>query len=129
VLSRYLPNPTGVRANLDRLADIRVTRRTGSGRVDQVVVTAGGSDVLVDGQSNIRQVLRTPGGDLLRSTAFRLVVSGAGNSVSHLVAEGSGAGHGVGLCQWGAVGRAREGQGLEQILAAYYPGTRLERRY
>jgi stage II sporulation protein D len=129
VLSRYLPNPTGVRANLDRLADIRVTRRTGSGRVDQVVVTAGGSDVLVDGQSKIRQVLRTPGGDLLRSTAFTLVVSGAGNSVSHLVAEGTGAGHGVGLCQWGAVGRAREGQGLEQILAAYYPGTRLERRY
>ena len=115
--------------NLDRLADIRVTRRTGSGRVDQLVVSAGGSEVRVDGQSNIRQVLRTPGGDLLRSTAFTLVVSGAGNSVSHLVAEGSGAGHGVGLCQWGAVGRARAGQGHEEILAAYYPGTRLERRY
>ena len=129
VLTRYLPNPTGKSRNLDRLADIRVTRRTGSGRVDQLVVSAGGSEVRVDGQSNIRQILRTPAGELLRSTAFTLVVSGAGNSVSHLVAEGSGAGHGVGLCQWGAVGRARAGQGLEQILAAYYPGTRLERRY
>jgi stage II sporulation protein D len=129
VLSRYLPHSAGTGRNLDRLADIRVTRRTGSGRVDQLVVSAGGSDVRVDGQTNIRQVLRTPGGDLLRSTAFDLVVSGAGNSVSHLVAEGSGAGHGVGMCQWGAVGRARSGQGHEQILAAYYPGTRLERRY
>ncbi len=129
VLARYLPNPTGVSRNLDRLADIRVTRRTGSGRVDQLVVSAAGSEVRVDGQSNIRQVLRTPGGDLLRSTAFTLVVSGAGNSVSHLVAEGTGAGHGVGLCQWGAVGRARAGQRLEEILAAYYPGTTLERRY
>jgi stage II sporulation protein D len=129
VLGRYLPNPAGGRPDLDRLADIRVTRRTGSGRVDQLVVSAGGAEVRVDGQSNIRQVLRTPGGDLLRSTAFTLVVSGAGKSVSHLVAEGSGAGHGVGLCQWGAVGRARAGQGHEQILAAYYPGTRLERRY
>jgi stage II sporulation protein D len=129
VLARYLPNPAGGTRNLDRLADIRVTRRTGSGRVDQLVVSAGGFEVRVDGQSNIRQVLRTPGGDLLRSTAFTLVVSGAGNSVSHLVAEGSGAGHGVGLCQWGAVGRARAGQGHEDILAAYYPGTRLERRY
>jgi stage II sporulation protein D len=129
VLARYLPNPAGGSRNLDRLADIRVTRRSGSGRVDQLVVSAGGSDVRVDGQSNIRQVLRTPGGDLLRSTAFTLVVSGAGTSVSHLVAEGSGAGHGVGLCQWGAVGRARAGQGHEEILAAYYPGTRLERRY
>ena len=129
VLARYLPNPAGGPRNLDRLADIRVTRRTGSGRVDQLVVSAGGSELRVDGQSNIRQVLRTPGGDLLRSTAFTLVVSGAGSSVSHLVAEGSGAGHGVGLCQWGAVGRARAGQGHEEILAAYYPGTRLERWY
>ena len=129
VLARYLPNPAGKSRNLDRLADIRVTRRTGSGRVDQLVVSAGGSEVRVDGQTNIRQVLRTPGGDMLRSTAFTLVVSGAGNSVSHLVAEGSGAGHGVGLCQWGAVGRARAGQGHEEILAAYYPGTRLEHRY
>jgi stage II sporulation protein D len=129
ILSRYLPGLAGASRNLDRLADIRVTRRTGSGRVDQLVVSAGGSDLRVDGQTNIRQVLRTPAGDLLRSTAFNLVVSGAGNSVSHLVAEGSGAGHGVGLCQWGAVGRARAGQGHEQILAAYYPGTRLERRY
>jgi stage II sporulation protein D len=129
VLARYLPNPGGKSLNLDRLADVRVTHRTGSGRVDQLMVSTGESELRVDGQSNIRQVLRTPGGDLLRSTAFTLVVSGAGNSVSHLVAEGSGAGHGVGLCQWGAVGRARAGQGHEQILAAYYPGTRLERRY
>ena len=129
VLARYLPNPSGKSRNLDQLADIRVTRRTGSGRVDQLVVSAGGFEVRVDGQSNIRQVLRTPGGDMLRSTAFTLMVSGAGSSVSHLVAEGSGAGHGVGLCQWGAVGRARAGRGHEEILAAYYPGTRLERRY
>jgi stage II sporulation protein D (peptidoglycan lytic transglycosylase) len=40
-----------------------------------------------------------------------------------------GSGHGVGFCQWGAVGRARAGQGYEQILLAYFPGTRLERRY
>jgi stage II sporulation protein D len=129
VLARYLPNPSRLSRNLDQLADIRVTRRTGSGRVDELVVSAGGSELRVNGQSNIRQVLRTPGGDLLRSTAFTLVVSGAGSNVSHLVAEGSGAGHGVGLCQWGAVGRARAGQGHEEILAAYYPGTRLERRY
>ena len=129
VLARYLPSPPGGRPDLDRLADIRVTRRTGSGRVDQLVVSAGGAELRVDGQSKIRQVLRPPAGDLLRSTAFTLVVSGAGSIVTHLVAEGNGAGHGVGLCQWGAVGRARAGQGHEEILAAYYPGTRLERRY
>jgi stage II sporulation protein D len=35
----------------------------------------------------------------------------------------------VGMCQWGAVGRARAGQSYDRILAAYYPGTRLERLY
>jgi stage II sporulation protein D len=86
-------------------------------------------EVRVDGQSKIRQVLRTSAGDMLRSTAFTLVTVGAGRDVTHLVADGMGAGHGVGLCQWGAVGRARAGQGYQQILAAYYPGTRLDRRY
>jgi stage II sporulation protein D len=49
--------------------------------------------------------------------------------VSRLVAEGSGTGHGVGFCQWGAVGRARAGQDYRQILGAYYPGTELQRLY
>jgi stage II sporulation protein D len=37
--------------------------------------------------------------------------------------EGGGLGHGVGLCQWGARGLAREGSGARAILAYYYPGT------
>jgi stage II sporulation protein D len=65
----------------------------------------------------------------LRSNAFTLSISGVGLGVTRLTADGMGAGHGVGLCQWGAVGRARAGQGYQQILAAYYPGTSLERRY
>jgi len=111
------------------VADIRVTQRSGSGRVDQLSVSVGSSEVRVDGQSNVRQVLRTPAGEPLRSTAFTLTAVGAGRDVSHLIADGMGAGHGVGLCQWGAVGRARAGQDYPEILAAYYPGTRLERRY
>jgi hypothetical protein len=34
-------------------------------------------------------------------------------------------GHGVGMSQWGAKGRADAGQGFEAILAFYYPGTEL----
>jgi stage II sporulation protein D len=130
VLGRYLPaSAARSGGNVGRVADIRVTQRTGSGRVDQLAVSVGSSEVRVDGQSNIRQVLRTPAGEPLRSTAFTLTAVGAGRDVSHLTADGMGAGHGVGLCQWGAVGRARAGQEYPEILAAYYPGTRLERRY
>ena len=57
------------------------------------------------------------------------LVEGRGPADRPLVADGQGAGHGVGFCQWGAVGRARAGQSYDQILAAYYPGTTVERRY
>jgi stage II sporulation protein D len=40
---------------------------------------------------------------------------------------GSGFGHGLGLCQIGANGMARAGRSYREILAHYYPGTRLAR--
>lgn len=43
--------------------------------------------------------------------------------------KGKGWGHGVGLCQIGAAAMALKGFKAEDILAHYYPGARLERRY
>lgn len=40
-----------------------------------------------------------------------------------VMVEGSGQGHGVGLCQLGAAGMARQGYGFQAILAHYYPNT------
>jgi stage II sporulation protein D len=128
-LERNLPPVAGVnRKDVRQVRDIRVARRTSSGRVDQLAIALGGPEIRVNGLA-IRQVLRPLSGDLLRSNAFTLSATGAGQRVTHLTADGMGAGHGVGLCQWGAVGRARAGQGYEQILAAYFPGTRVMRRY
>ena len=129
-LQRNLPPVPGtVSPSIVTVTDLRVTQRSSSGRVDQVSIGLGATEVKVDGHTRIRQVLRLPNGQLLRSTAFSLITTGAGREVTRLVIDGAGAGHGVGLCQWGAVGRARAGQGYGQILAAYFPGTRLERRY
>jgi len=41
--------------------------------------------------------------------------------------DGRGFGHGVGLCQWGAQGKALKGWSAERILAFYYPGATLYR--
>ncbi|MFD3004260.1 SpoIID/LytB domain-containing protein [Thermus tengchongensis] len=38
-------------------------------------------------------------------------------------AEGRGAGHGVGLSQWGAKGMAEAGYGYREVLGHYFPGT------
>lgn len=43
------------------------------------------------------------------------------------VLQGRGNGHGVGVCQVGAVARIRAGARPEDVVAAYYPGTRVER--
>jgi stage II sporulation protein D len=128
-LERNLPAAGGVpHADLRRVSNVRVTRRSSSGRVDQLAIGLGGPEIKVDGPA-IRQVMRPSSGEPLKSTAFNLVATVADNRVTRLVVDGMGAGHGVGFCQWGAVGRARAGQSFEQILAAYFPGTRLERRY
>ena len=58
--------------------------------------------------------------DCLRGWDGRLVT---------LVAEGGGNGHGVGMCQWGALGRARAGASYQEILSAYFPGTELRRLF
>jgi SpoIID/LytB domain protein len=42
-----------------------------------------------------------------------------------VVFEGRGFGHGVGLCQTGAMVRARAGHSPHDILMHYYPGTTL----
>jgi stage II sporulation protein D len=128
-LQRYLPPVSGVRSvDVREVSNVWVTRRSSSGRVDQLTIGLAGPEIRVDGPA-IRQVMRLSSGEPLRSTAFNLVATVTGRRVTHLAVDGMGSGHGVGLCQWGAVGRARAGQGYEQILAAYFPGTRLERRY
>jgi stage II sporulation protein D len=78
---------------------------------------------------DIRQVLLAPDGGVLGSNAVQLTTQHEGERLARLAAAGAGWGHGVGLCQWGAIGRARAGQDHRTILATYFPGTRLERWY
>ena len=44
---------------------------------------------------------------------------------SQMILRGKGWGHGVGLCQIGAAVMASQGFDYRQILAFYYPGSRL----
>jgi stage II sporulation protein D len=44
---------------------------------------------------------------------------------SEWVVEGRGVGHGVGMCQAGAIGMASSGAGFREILRHYYPNTEI----
>jgi len=98
----------------DQLTRVEVTARSDSGRVERIQL----GSVLLSGR-NLRELL---GGRALRSARFDARVEG--DRVRFL---GSGSGHGVGLCQWGASELARRGTGYRQILAHYYPGSDLRR--
>ena len=62
-----------------------------------------------------------PTGNKLRSTICQIVnMAGAWAFLS-----GRGYGHGVGMCQCGAQGMAREGKNAAEILFYYYPGSKI----
>lgn len=129
MLRRTLPPVTGRALPPGSIVrSVRITDRTASYRVARLALDLGTTSVSVQGPA-IRRVLRDTGGDPLRSASFTLEQTRAGGRVVRLVADGHGAGHGVGFCQWGAVGRARAGFGYRDILQAYFPHTDLQRLY
>jgi stage II sporulation protein D len=99
---------------------------TRSGRVASLAVVTTRGTYHVRG-NDIRFVLRTPRGEILHSTYFLIDDERTGpDGVERLILNGRGNGHGVGMCQWGAIGRARAGQDYRTILETYYPGTVLQ---
>jgi len=129
ILTRTLSSVLDVRGDsIPPIWDIEVARTTKSGRVGELRIEFAHGDVRVQ-ESDVRSVLRPAADRLLLSAAFRAFVTRRDGVVSRLVVEGRGAGHGVGMCQWGAIGRARAGQGYKKILTTYFPGTAVERLY
>ena len=74
-------------------------------------------------------MLRTADGSILRSANFNAPGDPGGPPHRAAGGRGAGAGHGVGMCQWGALGRARAGFSYQEILSAYFPGTEITRTY
>jgi stage II sporulation protein D len=104
-----------------RLSGITVLSRDQSGRAQRVLVR-GNVEVPILG-TDLREVLTTAfGARAIRSTLFDVVVNGP-----QFVFSGSGFGHGVGLCQVGALARVSAGESPSAVLQHYYPGTRLRR--
>lgn len=102
--------------------DLRVESRTPSGRVANLVIQTQHGTFRVRG-NDARSVLRSSGGELLNSAYFSVTTESSAGRLTRAVIRGNGYGHGVGMCQWGAIGRARAGQDVRAILRTYFPGT------
>ena len=113
------------------LLDLKIKERSPSGRVELLeVVTDQGTFVIR--ADKIRWALKR-GGDtnpILPSIWFDLEFErGNDNSIQQVVARGRGNGHGVGMCQTGAIGMAKAGYSYRDILVHYYPGTKITKCY
>ncbi|MCU1278585.1 MAG: Sporulation protein, amidase enhancer, partial [bacterium] len=113
------------RAAVGKLRDLQVLERGVSGRATRLRVTGDGGDKELRGELEIRRALGN-----LKSAMFVLdVARDAGGHVSSLSATGGGHGHGVGMCQVGAVGMAGAGRSYVEILRQYYAGSHLRKLY
>jgi stage II sporulation protein D len=129
IFTRTLPAVMPIGGDgLQPITDVEVTRTTRSGRVGELRIVFEHGDVRIPGGA-VRSILRPEVDRTLSSTAFQLTGTKDGGRLTRLVAAGAGSGHAVGMCQWGAVGRARAGQDHRRILSTYFPGTTLDRIY
>jgi stage II sporulation protein D len=128
-VARQAPAYTTVPAGAAQgIREVRVEGRTSTNRARTVVISTAAGDVTLPG-NDARYVLRPVGGDLLPSTSALSITTerGADGRMQSIVLRGRGNGHGVGLCQWGAIARARAGADFRAILKAYYPGADITR--
>lgn len=104
--------------------EIEVTERYACGRVAACRIRTSSGSVTYGGD-RIRFAMRrdVPDRPILWSSRFEVVAGGP----NRIELAGRGYGHGVGMCQMGAIGRARAGQSYEQILRAYYTGIGLSK--
>ncbi len=128
VLRKSLPGQGLPVGRASDLTDIRVIDHTPSGRVAAIDLRGRGGSTRVRGET-IRRVLAMSAGGILRSTHFEVRIDRSGGRLEKVEISGRGNGHAVGMCQWGAVGRARAGHDHVAILESYFPGAELTRIY
>jgi stage II sporulation protein D len=106
----------GVRAGND--LRLEIVGRSSTGRAGRIRISSGG----VSRETAAAAFRRAAGYARLKSLKMEIVPVGSG-----WVVAGEGYGHGVGMCQWGSEGMAKEGKTYREILARYYPETALSR--
>jgi stage II sporulation protein D len=119
--SQLLSAMTGdARAKLGRTLDkVRIARRDASGRATFVELD-GDRSQLLRGEEFRALVNQRFGGRMLQSTRFTVR-----ETAGTYVFDGTGYGHGVGLCQLGALNRARRGDSVGDIVRAYFHGAQV----
>ncbi|HQI53137.1 MAG TPA: SpoIID/LytB domain-containing protein [Candidatus Cloacimonas acidaminovorans] len=121
-------NQLSKNAGLSSISRIEILQRGSSGRITKVKLI-GNETISLNSEYQIRQVF----GNLLSSFFYIEGSYQIANGTVIIIPKpnikikGRGAGHGVGMCQVGALRMARKGTKYEEILHHYYPGTTINK--
>jgi stage II sporulation protein D len=131
MLEQYLSAEKGRHINVKAIRDIFVKSTTAGGRVAEVVVKTADKEYTF-GKDKIRWVFKRASNPelILQSARFRIDIDrDSGGKITRIDLRGGGYGHGVGMCQCGAIGMARRGWEYQDILTFYYRNVDLVRLY
>ncbi len=113
-LSHFMNALGPVAKEIGSVTSCVILERNASNRVRTVRLIGTQGSTTLSG----RRFRELVGANQLRSLNFTVKVSTKG-----VFFDGFGWGHGVGLCQWGAYGMARQGHTMDEILSFYFPGA------
>jgi SpoIID/LytB domain protein len=123
VAIRDLEEKLDKKFKIGKLKALKVLRRSSAGNVNAMMIVGSRKKVKMDSEIQIRSLL---GLGSLRSTLFMTEIEyDAKGQPERMIFHGGGWGHGVGLCQSGAMGRAEAGESYEEIIKAYFRGVEL----
>ncbi len=101
------------------IKDIKVSQKTSSGRAKILEITMRDKRKMTISAKEFRDIV---GANEIKSNYYDVEMKGY-----YFDLVGGGWGHGVGLCQWGALGMAQQHFSYEEILNFYYPGANIVR--
>jgi stage II sporulation protein D len=130
-IEQYLSSDRGKTVRIGDILDIIVKEKTVGGRVASLVVRTTSGDYHF-GRDRIRWVFKRSSNPemILQSARFEVVVKkDSQGRLKRANFRGSGYGHGVGMCQCGAIGRSRAGHEFDKILTHYYRSVDLVKLY
>ncbi len=128
VMQKDLPEEDFSKLEGQRLYNLAILKRDSSQRVQELKIGFTRDIYVVSGEQ-ARRVLR---GEkyILYSSLFRIDIDRNDNgTIRTVVCKGAGFGHGVGMCQYGALEMARRGYSADQIIRFYYRGAALKKLY
>ncbi|MEA3476261.1 MAG: SpoIID/LytB domain-containing protein [Candidatus Cloacimonadota bacterium] len=102
-------------SDLGKLKDIKILKRGNSGRILELKIIGTKNEIHLNNELQIRQAFSG-----LKSSLFFVQIIG-----NKVIFSGKGSGHGVGMCQVGAIQMAKEGYSAKEILKHYYTGIKI----